>query len=66
MCESSLSSLTRLSRPTFGQSPTQDERDALKSYMHLFARLYPCGECAQEFQTLLKEYPPQVSGCDEV
>ncbi|KAG7529182.1 hypothetical protein FFLO_05769 [Filobasidium floriforme] len=45
----------------FPESPTQDERDALKSYMHLFARLYPCGECAQEFQTLLKEYPPQTS-----
>jgi FAD-linked sulfhydryl oxidase len=61
MCESSLSSLTRPFHSAFRQSPTQDERDALKSYMHLFARLYPCGECAQEFQTLLKEYPPQVS-----
>ena len=24
------------------------------------SRLYPCGECAAHFQTLLKEYPPQV------
>ncbi|KAG8976575.1 hypothetical protein FRC05_003414 [Tulasnella sp. 425] len=23
--------------------------------------LYPCGECAQEFQQLLKKYPPQTS-----
>lgn len=43
------------------QEPSPSDREALKSYFHLFARLYPCGECAQEFQALLKEYPPQVS-----
>lgn len=43
------------------QTPTPSDREALKSYFHLFARLYPCGECAQEFQALLNEYPPQVS-----
>ncbi|ORX37942.1 ERV/ALR sulfhydryl oxidase domain-containing protein [Kockovaella imperatae] len=45
----------------YPDTPTQDDRDALKSYFHLFARLYPCGECAEEFQALLKEYPPQTS-----
>ena len=42
------------------QLPTDDERLALASYFHLSARLYPCGECASEFQSLLKKYPPQV------
>lgn len=28
----------------FPENPTLDEREALKSYIHLFARLYPCGE----------------------
>jgi hypothetical protein len=28
----------------FPENPTIDEREALKSYIHLFARLYPCGE----------------------
>ena len=45
---------------TSTQDPTQDERDALNSYFHLQARLYPCGECAAEFKELLKKYPPQV------
>jgi FAD-linked sulfhydryl oxidase len=45
----------------FPDEPTTDESDALKSYMYLFARLYPCGECAEHFQKLLKEYPPQTS-----
>ena len=45
----------------FPDKPTQDESDALKSYMHLFARLYPCGECAEHFQQILKKYPPQTS-----
>lgn len=48
------------------QMPTPDDRAALKSYMHLFSRLYPCGECATEFQALLKQYPPQVSPCTSI
>ncbi|KAJ5717394.1 FAD-linked sulfhydryl oxidase ERV2 [Penicillium malachiteum] len=45
----------------FPEKPTQDEQDALRSYIHLFARLYPCGECAEHFQQHLSKYPPQVS-----
>ncbi|KAG9050825.1 hypothetical protein FS837_001935 [Tulasnella sp. UAMH 9824] len=41
--------------------PTDDQRHALESYFYLFSRLYPCGECAREFQQLLKKYPPQTS-----
>lgn len=42
------------------QTPTADEREALNAYFHLTSRLYPCGECAAEFQLLLAKYPPQV------
>ncbi|TXT13300.1 hypothetical protein VHUM_00667 [Vanrija humicola] len=45
----------------FPDKPTPDDRETLKNYFHLFARLYPCGECAAHFQKLLKEYPPQTS-----
>ncbi|KAK5949223.1 hypothetical protein OHC33_009764 [Knufia fluminis] len=45
----------------FPDTPTPDESKALKEYIHLFARLYPCGECATHFQQILKKYPPQVS-----
>ena len=45
----------------FPDEPTTDESDALKSYIYLFARLYPCGECAEHFQKILKKYPPQTS-----
>ncbi len=45
----------------FPDKPSQDESDALKSYIHLFARLYPCGECATHFQQIIKKYPPQTS-----
>ncbi|KAI5795080.1 ERV/ALR sulfhydryl oxidase domain-containing protein [Geopyxis carbonaria] len=45
----------------FPKSPTADEREALSSYLHLFARLYPCGECAAHFRLLLQEFPPQTS-----
>jgi len=45
----------------YPEHPTEDEREALKSYFHLTSRLYPCGECAAEFQQLLELYPPQTS-----
>ncbi|TFK50778.1 hypothetical protein OE88DRAFT_1659842 [Heliocybe sulcata] len=45
----------------YPEDPTPDEKEALKSYFHLLSRLYPCGECAAEFQLLLKKYPPQAS-----
>ncbi|EFW20990.1 FAD dependent sulfhydryl oxidase [Coccidioides posadasii str. Silveira] len=45
----------------FPESPSKEEQDALRSYIYLFARLYPCGECAEHFQQHLKKFPPQVS-----
>ncbi|BGO92806.1 hypothetical protein NBRC10512_007925 [Rhodotorula toruloides] len=45
----------------FPEKPTENERDTFKSFLYLFSRLYPCGECAAEFQQLLKKHPPQTS-----
>lgn len=45
----------------FPEKPTEDDSKALSTYIHLFARLYPCGDCARHFRGLLEEYPPQVS-----
>lgn len=45
----------------FPDKPSKDESDALKSYIYLFARLYPCGECAAHFQQIIKKFPPQTS-----
>lgn len=45
----------------FPDEPTADDSLALRSYITLFARLYPCGECAAHFQQLLKKFPPQTS-----
>jgi FAD-linked sulfhydryl oxidase len=45
----------------FPDKPTKDDSQALKSFVHLFARLYPCGECARHFQQILQKFPPQVA-----
>ncbi|KAF1945472.1 FAD dependent sulfhydryl oxidase Erv2 [Clathrospora elynae] len=45
----------------FPEKPTDEEQEALRSYVHLFQRLYPCGECAEHFGQILAKYPPQVS-----
>lgn len=45
----------------FPEKPTEDDSLALKTYIHLFARLYPCGDCAAHFRKLLADFPPQTS-----
>ncbi|KAM7212241.1 Nucleophile aminohydrolase [Rhypophila decipiens] len=45
----------------FPEKPSADDSLALKTYIQLFARLYPCGDCASHFQKLLAKYPPQTS-----
>ncbi|EJT71792.1 FAD-linked sulfhydryl oxidase ALR [Gaeumannomyces tritici R3-111a-1] len=45
----------------FPEKPSEDDSLALKTYIQLFARLYPCGDCASHFQKMLKQYPPQTS-----
>ncbi|SPN96598.1 uncharacterized protein DNG_00120 [Cephalotrichum gorgonifer] len=46
----------------FPENPAPDDSLALQTFVHLFARLYPCGECAAHFRKLLEKYPPQTSG----
>lgn len=45
----------------FPDKPSADESAALKSYIHLFQRLYPCGECSEHFRAILERFPPQTS-----
>ncbi|MBE7181399.1 MAG: ERV1/ALR-related protein [Terriglobus roseus] len=45
----------------FPERPAASDQAALRAYVHLFQKLYPCGECAEHFGRLLKRFPPQVS-----
>lgn len=44
----------------FPEHPTLDQKSTLRQFVYLFAQVYPCGDCARHFQTLLEKYPPQV------
>lgn len=44
----------------FPERPAPDESAALAAFVRLFARLYPCGDCAAHFARLLARYPPQT------
>ncbi|KAI7826309.1 ERV/ALR sulfhydryl oxidase domain-containing protein [Kickxella alabastrina] len=46
--------------------PTADERGAMKSFLFLLSRLYPCGDCAHHFQQHLKKHPPVVDSRDKL
>ncbi|KAK2807784.1 hypothetical protein FQN50_005326 [Emmonsiellopsis sp. PD_5] len=45
----------------FPDEPSHEQQETLRSYIYLFSRLYPCGECASHFQSHLTKFPPQVS-----
>ncbi|CDR42204.1 CYFA0S08e04786g1_1 [Cyberlindnera fabianii] len=45
----------------YPEKPSQQERDTLTQYIYLFAKVYPCGDCARHFNQLLKKFPPQTS-----
>ncbi|GAB0135670.1 hypothetical protein EsDP_00003999 [Epichloe bromicola] len=45
----------------FPDKPSESDRKTLESFFYLFARLYPCGDCARHFGEMLKRYPPQTS-----
>ncbi|EGY21399.1 FAD-linked sulfhydryl oxidase ERV2 like protein [Verticillium longisporum] len=45
----------------FPDKPSPEESLTLKTFITLFSRLYPCGDCASHFQKLIAKYPPQVS-----
>ncbi|KAL2372876.1 hypothetical protein RJ035_004050 [Blastomyces gilchristii] len=45
----------------FPDEPSEEQQETLRSYIYLFSRLYPCGECASHFQAHLAKFPPQVS-----
>jgi FAD-linked sulfhydryl oxidase len=45
----------------FPVKPTAEESSTLKTYIHLFQRLYPCGECSEHFRKILDKFPPQTS-----
>ncbi|KAI9199443.1 ERV/ALR sulfhydryl oxidase domain-containing protein [Polychytrium aggregatum] len=48
----------------FPVTPTDDEKESLLDFIYLFAKLYPCGDCARHFQKILRANPPDVSSRD--
>ncbi|CCG80838.1 Putative uncharacterized protein [Taphrina deformans PYCC 5710] len=50
---------TVLSR--YPDTPTPGEREDLVQYVRYFTKLYPCGDCASHFQTVLERMPVQSS-----
>ncbi|KAL6872029.1 ERV/ALR sulfhydryl oxidase domain-containing protein [Trichoderma novae-zelandiae] len=45
----------------FPEKPSPEERKTLETFIYLFSRLYPCGDCARHFRGLLAKFPPQTS-----
>lgn len=45
----------------YPETPDAEDQETLRTYIHLFSRVYPCRECAEHFQELLQQFPPQTA-----
>ncbi|KAF2347294.1 ERV/ALR sulfhydryl oxidase domain [Trinorchestia longiramus] len=45
----------------YPEAPTQQQQHDMSSFIALFAKLYPCPPCAQDFREWLTKHPPNVS-----
>jgi hypothetical protein len=45
--------------------PDQSYIDMTYTFLESFGKLYPCGECSMNFQSLLKDHPPSFRTRDE-
>ncbi|ODV62972.1 flavin-linked sulfhydryl oxidase ASCRUDRAFT_22568, partial [Ascoidea rubescens DSM 1968] len=56
----------------YPDNPSSQEKETLNQFLHLFVKVYPCGDCAEHFQRLIEKFPPQINskqsaalwGCD--
>jgi FAD-linked sulfhydryl oxidase len=51
---------------TYPPQPTPAEQADVARFMGLFARLYPCWVCAEDFQRYLERQPVRTGGRDEL
>lgn len=45
----------------YPESPTTSDKENVKQFINLLSRLYPCEDCKESFQQIVKENPPNVS-----
>ncbi|KAJ3372052.1 hypothetical protein GGF31_002314 [Allomyces arbusculus] len=44
---------------TYPNAPQPDEQESMRLFIYLIGRLYPCGDCAEHFQAMLRMHPPE-------
>jgi len=49
----------------FPAQPSPGQQEEAAQFMHLFSKLYPCHECAEDLKKDLAEEPPKVSSSAE-
>lgn len=44
----------------YPNQPTKEQENEMREFIRIFANLYPCGYCAEEFRADLSDMPPQL------
>jgi len=50
---------------TYPEQPTPVEQNDVKSFMQLFAKLYPCWVCAEDFQKYIRKEEIRTTSRDD-
>eukprot|EP00090_Calanus_glacialis_P014617 TRINITY_DN23444_c0_g1_i1.p1 TRINITY_DN23444_c0_g1~~TRINITY_DN23444_c0_g1_i1.p1 ORF type:complete len:191 (-),score=66.40 TRINITY_DN23444_c0_g1_i1:135-707(-) len=49
----------------FPSTPTSQQKNDASQFMHIFSRLYPCQECAEDLRADLVTFPPKVDSAKQ-
>lgn len=49
----------------YPEKPTRQQKRDAKNFMNALSHLYPCAECAEHFQSIVKSHPPEVGSREE-
>jgi FAD-linked sulfhydryl oxidase len=49
----------------YPKNPTKEKKEDVKNFLYSFAKVFPCHDCAKDFQQVLQKSPPNLSSQEE-
>lgn len=50
---------------TYPEKPNKEQQEEMRTFIRIFAKIYPCWFCAMDFQKYIKKSEPKVTNQEE-